>query len=104
MERTLAPESYEMKQEKLKQFRILFPNKAKVVVDRYEEVRYNCESFSKVFDWGTCEVSINFLNGNNWVFDPGLKNEAMDFDVMKVSIYGIAKYDGKYKGVRIMKD
>lgn len=104
LEERYAPDAVEMRKNQLNQFREIFPDKVIVDVDRYEEIKYNCESISKVFDWGTCEVSINFISGNSWVLHPGLKDNALSFDVSKASFYGIAKCDGHYKGVRIMKD
>ncbi len=104
LEERYAPDAVEMRKSQLKQFREIFPDRVVVDVDRYEEIQYNCTSFSKVFDWGTCEASINFLSGGSWVLRPGLKNNALSFDVNKASFYGIAKYDGRYKGVRILKE
>ena len=101
LEQRYAPDAVQMRASELKQFRELFPDRVTVDVDRYEEIRYNCSSFTKVFDWGTCEASINFVNATSWVFQPGLKNNAFDFDVNKAEIYGIAKCNGNYKGVRI---
>jgi len=104
LENNLAAEAVEMRKQELSQFREIFPDKVKVVVNRYEEVKKNCDSFSKVFDWGTCEVSINFLNGSSFTDIVGLENNAMSFDVEKISVYGIAKNGNRYKGIAIVKD
>jgi hypothetical protein len=104
LQNNLAPEAVEMRKQELSQFREIFPDKVKVVVNQYEEVKKNCESFSKVFDWGTCEVSLTFFNGSSILDIVGLENNAMDFDVEKISIYGIAKRGTQYKGIGIVKD
>lgn len=99
-----AAEAVEMREHDLSQFREIFPNRVEVVVNQYEEVKKNCDSFSKVFDWGTCEVSINFLNGSSVVDIVGLENDAMDFNVDAISVYGIAKRGSQYKGIGIVKE
>lgn len=104
LEKRYAPDAVEMRKNQLKQFREIFRDSVTVDVDRYEEIKYNCESVSKVFDWGTCETSIDFISGSSWVLQPGLKNNALSFDVDKALFYGIAKCNGRYKGVRIKKD
>ena len=103
LQNNLAPEAVKWRAEQLKQFREIFPNEVKVIVDQYEEIKTNVSSISKTFDWGTCQISINFLNGSSFLDIVGLEDEATDFDVEKISIYGIAKKDGNYKGVRIVK-
>lgn len=104
LENELAPEAIEMKKNELSQFRQIFPNKVKVIVNPYHETEFDKKSFSKLFDWGTCEVSINFLNGTSFLNIFGLKNNAMDFNVEKISIYGIAKQGSIYKGIGITKN
>ena len=76
----------------------------KVIVNPYHDKKNNISSFSKVFDWGTCEVSLTLGNGSSILDIIGLENEATSFDINKISIYGIAKCGDVYKGIGIIKD
>ena len=93
---------YEAKTEALRQFRLIFPDKSIVVVDRYEESTENGSSIERVFDWGICEVKLSFLSGGQWVFNAGMENNALEFNVKSVSIYGLAKYNNQWNGCRII--
>ena len=103
-EQLLAPEAINIRNQKLVQFREMFPDKVKVVVAPYVEKKYNTKSFSKNFDWSTCEVSLTFGNGNSIKDIVGMKNSASNFDVKKIKIFGIAKRGNEYKGIGIKKD
>ena len=100
----LAPNAKELRDAPLVQFREICPDKVKVVIAPYHETKYNVESFSKTFDWGTCEVSLTFGNGSGLWDIVGLANTSTNFDVKKIRIYGIAKYYSTYKGIGIKKD
>jgi len=103
-EQLLAPEAINIRNQKLAQFREMFPDKVKVVVAPYVEKKYNTKSFSKNFDWSTCEVSLTFGNGNSIKDIVGMKNSASNFDVKKIRVFGIAKRGNEYKGIGIKKD
>lgn len=58
----------------------------------------------RVFDWGICEIKLSFIDGGQWDFNAGLKNNALDFKVKTVSIYGLAKIGGQWNGCRIVNN
>ncbi|MEA3317212.1 MAG: hypothetical protein U9R54_04585 [Bacteroidota bacterium] len=103
-EEWLAPNAKELRDASLVQFREVFPDKVKVVVAPFHETKYNVESFSKSFDYGTCQISLTFGNGSGFWDIVGLANTSPDFDVKKIRVYGIAKYYDTYKGIGIKKD
>ena len=103
-ETLLANDAMKLRAAELAQFRRICPNKVQVVVAPYHETQYNVEKFSKTFDWGTCEISLNFLNGSGIWDIVGLEDGATGFDVKKVRIYGIAKEGNYYKGIGIKND
>lgn len=100
----LAPNAIELREAELAQFREIWPDKVKVVIAPYHETKNNVESFSKNFDWGTCEISLTFGNGSGFWDIVGLANTSTNFDVKKIRIYGIAKKGSTYKGIGIKKD
>lgn len=104
LNQNLAPVSYQANKESLRQFRLLFPDKSVVVVDRYEEFASNTSSIERVFDWGTCEIKLSFIDGGQWDFNAGMKNNALDFKVKTVSIYGLAKIGDQWNGCRIVNN
>jgi hypothetical protein len=103
-EQWLAADAVELRKAELAQFREICPDKVKVVIAPYHETKNNVETFSKNFDWGTCEISLTFGNGNGLWDIVGLANTSTEFDVKKIRIYGIAKRSSTYKGIGIKKD
>lgn len=70
---------------------------ASVVLDRDEIIGYNTEKLSKVFDWAVgVKAKWNFESA------PKLGELPLRFDMKKASVFGVAKYDGVWKGARIV--
>lgn len=90
-------------------FRMIFPDKVTIALSRWEKSADNTGEVDLIFDWNTCRLTYtNTIGGNlDWgknVVAPTYSNRAYSYTVKKASIYGAAKYNGMWKGVRIVQE
>jgi hypothetical protein len=77
----------------------VFNDKRMIKVGKDEERSYSNDKMSKTFDWKTGTLKLN-INSEGTASVSG--SVAKDFSLTSASVYGIAKYDNKWKGVRIV--
>ncbi|ASZ10207.1 hypothetical protein CK934_04035 [Chitinophaga sp. MD30] len=68
-----------------------------IVQDRDEQVGYNVESLSKVFDW-----SVGIKASWSFTGTPTLGYGPLKFTISRASVFGIARYNNIWKGARIV--
>ncbi len=98
----LNKEQVQWRDAKVAAFRIMVPAKkiALVAISHYEEIKNNDDQINKQFDFGVAEVGIT-INGGNAT--PTYKPYPIKHNIKKLSVYGIAKWNGQYKGLKIVK-
>lgn len=99
----LAPQQVAWEKQYTDQFRLVYPDKMRQVLGRYEEVEENTSSMSKNFDWST---GIFSFSSNGTSFGPGnfgLAQGAIKYDIEKASVYVGVYYSGVWRGIRIVK-
>jgi len=99
----LAPQQVAWQKQYTDQFRMLYPDKMRQIVGRYEEVEEDVHVMSKSFDWST---GIFSFSSNGTTFGPsnfGLGQGAITYKIEKASIYACVYHGGTWRGIRIIK-
>lgn len=107
-EETFATSSFEIKNERYKAYRKVFPDETKVVIGRWEGSQNNSNEISLVFDrsfsvtWSwTSGVDPNFFNQ---VLNPTVMKNKTNYKIDAASVFGAANFLYETKGVRIIKE
>ena len=92
-----------------KAFRLIFPDKFTTALSRWELSRDNDQEIDCIFDFNTCRITYNgYIDGNfDWftnVAQPTFGNQSYSYKIVEASIYGAAKYNGQWKGARIIQE
>ncbi|HLS52398.1 MAG TPA: hypothetical protein VK031_00355, partial [Tissierellaceae bacterium] len=96
--KSVAPSQYETEENEVRAFRAIYPNKARIVFDRYEESKKNVKKIVEVFD---TNVGIKFTWDGSGLPNPS--PNTYKYTLVGGSVYGAAKYNGTWKGVRVKK-
>jgi hypothetical protein len=99
---TLAPGQYATRKDYVSAFRVVYPDKVKMVFGRYETIAHNTNEITKNFDWN---AGFTFKwNGEGKAIEvQNFKANSYKYNIQSGSIYGMAKYGGVWKGARIDK-
>lgn len=101
---TLAPGQANTYTNYVKAFKVVYPDKVKIVFGRFEQVARNTNSISKNFDWNVgFSLKWNPDGSANNLEDFIPTGAAYNYDIKSASIYGCARYYGVWKGARIEK-
>lgn len=99
---TLAPGQRDAYKDHVKAFKVVYPDKVKIVFGRYEAVAKNTNSISRNFDWNVgLTLRWNPDGSASNIGDIVPTGAAYKYDVKSASIYGCARYYGVWKGARI---
>ncbi len=101
---TLAPGQFQYREDYVKMFRVIYPDRIKLVFGRYEVAENNTNSINKVFDWNagiTLKWKPNGTSVNTQDFSAN--GSATAYKIVSGSIYGAGKYSGNWKGARVDK-
>ncbi len=107
-EQLLANASFEIKQEQIKSYRKIFPDKIKLFIGRNEAVQLNSNEMSFVLDRffqvsysasGTAQYSDFSKN----VLGPTFNQKKL-YELEGASVFGAAIFNGQTKGIRIIKE
>lgn len=108
-EQILAGASYEIKQERIKSYRKIFPDQIKLFIGRNEAYQLNSNEMSFVLDRffqvsysasGTAQYSDFSKN----VLEPTFSNQKKLYEIEGASVFGAAIFNGQTKGIRIIKE
>jgi hypothetical protein len=107
-EETFATSSYQIKNERYKAYRKVFPDETKVVIGRWEVSQNNSNEISLVIDrsfgvtWSwTSGVDPNFFNQ---VLTPTVTKNKIAYKIDAASVFGAANFLNETKGIRIIKE
>ncbi|GMQ29960.1 hypothetical protein [Algoriphagus confluentis] len=102
--------SYEIKQEHVKTYRVVFPDEIKMAISRHEISGQNINELSFVIDrfYGITYKSSNgigtFDSFSKDVIEPTLSSAKKMYDIEAASVYGASVFLGELKGIRITKE
>jgi hypothetical protein len=108
-EKSLSPASYEVKQEEIKTYRKIFPDKIKFMISRVETQGTNSNNISFVID-RHFQVNYNSTGNaqyNSWhqnILSPTLQSSKKMYEIEGASVFGAAIFNGQTKGIRIIKE
>ena len=101
---TLAPGQFKYQEDYVKMFRVVYPDKIKLVFGKYEVAENNTNSISKVFDWNVGLTIKWNPNGTSVTSqDFSANGSATAYKIISGSVYGAGKHDGAWKGARVDK-
>ncbi|TVP53274.1 MAG: hypothetical protein EA341_01240 [Mongoliibacter sp.] len=105
----LASASLDVKNEKVKSYRKIFPDKIKVMLSKAEDERLNSNNMNFVIDRyfqitynATGNAQFNSLYQN--ILGPTFKTSKKLYEIEGASVYGAAVFGGQTKGIRIIKE
>lgn len=106
--KNMAPGSYQYRQGQVKAFTQMFPDKHILVLGRYEEEELNTSKIDKVlFRTPTPHIQMTvFLNPEDLSMqgNPKFKAEQkIEVNIEKAAMFGAAKFNNTWKGVRVSK-
>ncbi len=103
-----APHQVAAEQASTKAFRYFFPDKYVMALSRWETAYNNDSEINLTLDFNTIQIG---YSGNGQEFEawknfiqPSLEKGAKSYTIKKASIFGAAKYNNTWKGVRIVKE
>lgn len=88
---------------------MIYPNKFVLALSRWEKTRDNAQEIDCLLDFNTCRLSYSGTIGGNFDFarnivGPTYSNKSYSYKLKKASVYGAAKYNGQWKGIRILQE
>ncbi len=102
---TLAPGQFQYKEDYVKMFRVVYPDRIKLVFGKYEVAENNTNSISKVFDWNAGLTVKWKPNGTSVdTQDFSASGSATAYKIISGSVYGAGKHDNIWKGARVDKN
>lgn len=105
----LAPNQIAFRNSVTKGFRMIYPDKFVLALSRWEKTRDNDQEIDCLLDFNTCRLTYsgNIAGDFNFARDivgPTYSNKSYSYTLKKASVYGAAKYNGQWKGVRIIQE
>ncbi len=100
----LAPSQWAAQDRYVKSFRLIYPDKIRTLVGRYEFVAYDTDEITKNFDWNAgVAVKLRFETTGNVTFSGPMPYTPISYKIHRGSMFGAAKYNGVWKGAYVDK-